>query len=203
MLANATILLVRHGEKPGDPCAKDKKGDVDLSDVGQQRAQLYVQYFETYVATTVDNSESAAIKLNDLFAAANSGSSHRPVETLTPLANATGLPFTTDIPDDSYPQLVSELEDPAYDQANIVVCWHHGKILDLAGQLLTAGGQPAPTLTAASTWPDTYVCSVFGWALQIRYDASGVVMPDWTRCLNEHLLPDDTTDPPGPAGGGS
>src|ERR1700722_3289480 len=31
MLENSTILMVRHGEKPGNPCGKDTKGDYDLS----------------------------------------------------------------------------------------------------------------------------------------------------------------------------
>jgi hypothetical protein len=197
MLENSAILLVRHGEKPGDPCSADTKGIVDLSPLGQERAARYVQYFDTYVATTVDGTESEPIRLDYLFAAANTNSSHRPVETLTPLANASGLPFDTDISDNSFPDLVTLLQDQEYAGASILVCWHHGKIMALAKALLTVNGQPLPNLPPGSTWPGTYDCCVFGWVLQIRYDAHGIVMPDWTRCFNEHLMPDDTIDPPG------
>ena len=198
MLENSTILLVRHGEKPADPCVPDKKGDdPNLSPLGEARAQKYITYFQTYFAQTVDKSYQTQIKLDYLFAAADSGSSARPVETLSPLAAATGLPFCTKIADASYPDLVSCLQTQTYVGKNILVCWHHGEIMQLANLLLTAGGQQGPTLTPANTWPGTWLCCVFGWVLQIRYNGSGAAMADWTRCINENLMADDTIDPPG------
>jgi hypothetical protein len=201
MLANSTVLLVRHGEKPGsNPCSKDAPGDVDLSAYGVERAEAYVQYFESYVATAVDGTQSQPIKLDYLFASANTNSSWRPVETLTPLAAATKLPFDTTVPDDSYGDLITTvLPDAKYAGANILICWHHGKIMDFANALLLVNNQAKPNLPPASTWPDAYDCHTFGWLLQIRYDGDGTVMPDWTRCINEHLMPDDTIDPPGVA----
>jgi hypothetical protein len=196
MLESSTALLIRHGEKPGHPCAKDTKGDVDLSALGVERAEAYIQYFESYVATAVDGSQPEPIKVDYLFASANTGSSRRPVETLTPLAAASGLPFDTDIADDCYTQAITVLQDPKYAGANILACWHHGKIMDFANALLVVNGQPVPTLPLASTWPDAYDCHTFGWVLQIRYDGQGIVMPEWTRCFNERLMPDDTIEPP-------
>ena len=200
MLENSTILMVRHGEKPGDPCAKDTEGDVDLSSQGEDRAQAYIGYFESYVAWTVDNSQSEDIALQYLFAAANSSSSHRPVETLTPLAHTTGLPFYTKTPDGQFGDLIANvLSESIYAGARVLICWHHGTIMDFANQLLVVNTQSTPALPSASTWPKKSNRQVFGWLLQIRYDGHGVVMPQWTRCINEHLMPDDTTDPPADA----
>jgi hypothetical protein len=52
---------------------------------GQERAQAYSIYFQNYPIN------SSPVKLNYLFAAANSNASHRPVLTITPLSTATGL----------------------------------------------------------------------------------------------------------------
>jgi hypothetical protein len=197
MLENSTILLIRHGEKPGDPCADDVKGgDVHLSPAGQERAQAYVKYFERYAAQPVGSGEPLPVNLDCVFAAANTGSSHRPKETVAPFAAASGRPFNTDIPDADYGDLISLLGGSTYAGSSILVCWHHGKIIDFANSLLRVNGQPPPQLPEASTWPSSYSCSVFGWLLQIRYDANGMLMVPWTRCINEHLMPDDTTDPP-------
>jgi len=39
--------------------------------------------------------------------------------------------------------------------------------------------------------------AVFGWVYQLMYAEDGTPDLDWVRCFNEHLMPDDTTDPPG------
>ncbi|MBV9312679.1 MAG: hypothetical protein JO100_02840 [Pseudonocardia sp.] len=200
MLENSTILLVRHGEKPGGGCSRDTDGDVHLSRDGDTRAQAYVNYFQTFKAETADGTQSEAVTLNFLFAAKNSHSSHRPVETLTPLAEATNLPFNVDIKDADYDtELIPALADPQYANSNILICWHHGTLVQLADELLRVNDQPQPDLTVANTWPTTYDCNTFGWLFQIRYDAHGTVQPDWTRCLNEQLMNDDTTDPHDPS----
>lgn len=53
------------------------------------------------------------------------------------------------------------------------ICWHHGTILDLANALLSSGGVKPANLPAASAWPGKWPCEVFGWLLQIVYDAAG------------------------------
>jgi broad specificity phosphatase PhoE len=199
MLENSTILLVRHGEKPGGGCAKDTDGDVNLSQAGADRAQAYVGYLRSFTARTADGTSSVTVRPDFLFAARDGSSSHRPVETLTPLAQATGLPFDTGIKDADYAtRLVPALGDGRYADSTVVICWHHGTLVQLAEQLLLVNGQRRPDLPAASTWPATYDCETFGWLFQIRYDANGIVQPGWTRCLNEQLMPDDTINPPGP-----
>lgn len=42
-----------------------------------------------------------------------------------------------------------------------------------------------------ATWPGT----VFGWLFQIQFDQNGEPDVNWTRCLKEKLMPDDTKDP--------
>jgi hypothetical protein len=203
VLQNATILLVRHAEKD-NPSQPDKVGDDPfLSDMGWERADRYVGYFRQYQVTNVEGTESVPLALTHLFAAADHlNTSYRPHQTLQPLANATGLTIDVSIADANYPDLIAELAKPhKYDDATILVCWHHGEIIQLADGLLGAGGLPAPVLSPASTWPGqgTWPPDVFGWLMQIRYDNNGAAEADWVRCINERLMPDDTTDPPGQA----
>jgi hypothetical protein len=207
MLQNATILLVRHAEKD-NPGQDDKEGDDPfLSDSGWQRAKHYVDYFSQYHVTSVDGRDAGPLKLTHLFAAADHlDTSYRPNQTLQPLSNAMGLPIDLSVADADYLDLIAELANPhKYDQATILVCWHHGEIVQLADGLLGAGGHPAPILSTASTWPaqGTWPGDVFGWLMQMCYDANGAADGDWARCINEHLMPDDKTDPPGKAPSGA
>lgn len=202
MLSNATILVIRHGEKT-NPCAKDAKGqDPFLDTMGWERSQRYVEYFQNYEAAKADGSDAAPITLTHLFAASdNLDTSYRPHETIQTLADATKLPFDVSVADANYAALVSELAKPQYDEASVLVCWHHGEIMELANALLMAGGQPAPVLSPDSAWPaeNSWPCEVFGWVLQIRYDSNGTTDAEWVRCINERLMPDDIVDPPGTA----
>ncbi|HEX3455906.1 MAG TPA: hypothetical protein VHS03_14885 [Gaiellaceae bacterium] len=196
MLANATVLLVRHGEKD-NPCAKDDSKDVCLNPMGKERAQKYVRYFGSYTARKVDGSEPTPIKLTHLFAAANSTNSHQPHETLKPLAEANPkLPFDyTNYKDADWKCLADDLRDKDHDGAAILICWHHGEIVDLANRLL---GKFAPTSPPKSCWPPLdgrWDCRAFGWVMQIRYDANGAAGTDWVRVVSEALMFDDFSPP--------
>ena len=80
-----------------------------------------------------------------LFAAAPSKNSNRPVETLTPLAAATGLTLNESVADQDYEVLAQDLlTKPKYDSKLVIVCWHHGHIPDLAMAL----GVQAAEITA-------------------------------------------------------
>jgi hypothetical protein len=198
MLTNSTVLLVRHDEKNGDPC-EDGDGDPGLSPAGQARAAAYVQYFENLTIRSLDGTRSQRVKLNSLFAAKDSANSERPRLTLEPLAAARNLPFDySSVADKDYDELVSILLGTAYDNSTILVCWHHGQIVQLADNLLVANGNPMPNPSPAATWPqvDTWPCEVFGWLMQICYDDQGYPDTSWVRCSNEQLMPDDTLDPP-------
>jgi hypothetical protein len=78
-------------------------------------------------------------RLNLLFAAASSSVSSRPVETLEPLAAQLGLPINQQFEDKHYAQLARCLLKDAGSAGStgsagseVLVCWHHGKLPDLA-----------------------------------------------------------------------
>lgn len=197
-LANCTVLLVRHGEKPDGGTGDDAGGASGLSPAGQARAQAYVAYFQNYVALAAEGPRvMTPIVLDHLFAAKDSAASQRPRLTLEPLATALGKSIHDEVKDKDWQRLVDELA--GYQDANLLVCWHHGEILDLANALLAKGGIGDPkSLPAASAWPPRkWPGEVFGWVLQIVYDGDGNARPEWVRAINQQLMFDDTIDPPG------
>ncbi len=165
------ILLIRHAEKPAD--AQDRT----LTLAGQARAHAYVAYFQRY--SVGDN----IITIDYLFAAANSPGSNRSTLTLAPLSAASGLPVDTRFEDRGYQLLADEIRNNGkYDNANILICWHHGQLLNLA----TALGAPPQSLP--TIWPN----DVFCWLVQLSFDASGVCV---ARALNQQLMVGDFGQP--------
>src|SRR5258708_1358262 len=73
-LKDTAILIIRHAEKPDSGSG--------LSPAGEKRAQAYVRYFKTF---TID---SQPLRLDYLFATADSAASHRPRLTIEPLSQA-------------------------------------------------------------------------------------------------------------------
>jgi hypothetical protein len=80
--ANTNILLIRHGEKPAS--------GVGLDVAGQERAQAYVASVQN---DTLRNAgpDPKPIKLDFLFASADSDHRERPIDTLVPLSQALRL----------------------------------------------------------------------------------------------------------------
>src|SRR5437764_10364461 len=76
-LKNATVLIIRHAEKP--------ESGKHLSPAGVRRAQAYVDFFNSFTLN------SHLVKIDHLFAAKKSKNSDRPSETLLPLSNALHL----------------------------------------------------------------------------------------------------------------
>lgn len=188
MPKNTNVLLIRHGEKPAS-------GD-DLAVPGQERAQAYVIYFQNYAIQTAPSApgDSGPIKLNYLFATANSGKSDRPDLTITPLSHAINVAIDAKHKDKDYAKVADDiLQNSKYDNSNVLVCWHHGEILDLA----TALGVDGSTLPKASNWPSTWPGGEYGWLLQVCYDGNGNLIDTQTLCINEKLMYDDQDDPPG------
>ena len=147
----AQILIIRHGEKPGDPCDDSKADDIGLSTRGYERA-----------AALAFNIPVTFGKIDYLFATKNSTHSHRPVETITPLHKALKLKINHDFNDDDFKGIADHiLGNPKYSGARILICWHHGKIPQLAAALLVAD-PPSP-------WPD----EVFDRVWIIDYEAGG------------------------------
>ena len=153
-LAHATVLIIRHAEEPDHGSG--------LSPAGIAHANACVSYFENY---HVDDNVTP-IKLTALFAAANSSASHRPYLTLAPLSQAIGLPIDTQYKDNDYAKLADNLQTTDHGR-NLLICWHHGHIPDLARAL---GADPRDLLPDGK-WPSDQ----YGWLIELRYDKNGTL----------------------------
>ena len=149
-LKNDVILVIRHGEKPAD-------GDK-LSAAGKARAEAYAKYFKNF---TLDGQP---LKLDYLFAAADSKASRRPRLTLEPTSKALGLAIDSRFADEQFGALADDIRTKLPGK-HILLCWHHGEI----PQLLQALGADPSQLLPKGKWPD----DVFNWVLELRYDSNG------------------------------
>ena len=117
------ILIMRHAEKP------DAAGDIHLAPKGLARAQ----HLETYIPATFGRPLS-------LFATKKSPDSNRPWETIEPLSRSIGVDIDDSFADREYEALAAKiLTDPKYQNALVLICWHHEKIPKLA---LALGAPP-------------------------------------------------------------
>lgn len=129
------VIIIRHGEKPGDPATDSAADGVDLSTRGYERAGALAPYIPAVFG-----------KPDFLFAAKASKHSNRPVETITPLAQALGLRIDAKHEDDDFEKVAQDiLTNSKYAGKLILICWHHGKIPELT----TALGAIPP----CSPWP--------------------------------------------------
>jgi broad specificity phosphatase PhoE len=167
-LKDATILIIRHAEKPDN-------GD-ELSPAGVQRADSYAQYFQDFRV------DARSLKLDHLFATADSKSSRRSRLTLEPLARTLGLNVDCRFKNKNARELADEIQSHDHGKA-ILICWHHGQIPEVVRDL---GADPARLLPGGK-WPDNQ----FAWVLELRYDHQGRLIPAETRRVNESLMPGD------------
>lgn len=131
------VIIIRHGEKPGDPEVDNDADGADLSTRGYERAGALAPYVP-----------EAFGRPDFLFATQASKHSNRPVETITPLANALGLPINAKHADDDFKKVAEDiLGNSKYAGKRILICWHHGKIPELTAAL---GGNPPE-----QHWPGT------------------------------------------------
>jgi len=166
-LANATILIIRHAEKPAS--------GKELNEAGQARAKAYPAYFQHL---TLDGQP---VKIDAVFATADSKGSCRPRRTVEPTARALGLPLDTRFSDKNADLLAKELETRPHGKT-ILICWHHGQIPELVHDL---GAKPASVLPHGS-WP----AETFDWMLVLHYNAQGQMIA--ARRVPEHLMPGDS-----------
>ncbi len=169
------VLLIRHAEKP-----PDTEKSVHLSADGMKRAEALHKLFEAS-----PKRPEPFPRPDFLFATHNSSSSHRPVETITPLSKKLGLPIIADYhnePGKAGRKGMLALRDEIfghrrYEGKTVLICWHHGTMHDLA-VLLGARGAPAK-------WPGKRFDRVW----RITYDGSGKAT---FVNLPQRLLPGDS-----------
>lgn len=181
MPANLTIFLVRHAERPD--------GGPALSAEGQARAEAYADYFQK-----LTNYSGQPVRWDYLFAAKESENSDRPVLTLQALAQAIHKRIASQFKNKHYDRLVDYIQSNAgrqFDRANVLICWHHGEILELTKAL----GVHASDLPESSHWPKRWPDNVYGWLLKVYFKADGTLDRDHTEAVNEGLMPQDTIVP--------
>jgi phosphohistidine phosphatase SixA len=151
------ILLMRHAEKTGDP------DDIHLSDAGRERAKRLARYIPNTFG-----------KPDFIFAAARSKRSIRSIETVQPLADALGLEVQHDIEDKDFEDLVRALfSNPEYLAKTILICWHHGKLPEIAALL------GAPARSYPDPWPET----VFNVIIEFGYGVDPSRPPTVTQVI--------------------
>ena len=148
----ATILIIRHAEKP-----PDESPSTELSPEGKERAKALHQLFEA-----TDKRPNPFPRPDFIFAARNSKQSQRPVETVIPLAKELHLPVNADYSNEDFPKLAEEiLRHSKYAGKTILICWHHGTIPELAHQLKASGT------------PNSWKGTAFNRVWQITFDEEG------------------------------
>jgi hypothetical protein len=161
-LANNTVLIVRHSEKP--------ESGPGLTPLGEARAQLYAKYFEPF------QEEGLSIHVDGLYAGTDSKNSSRPRLTLEPLSKATGLPLHLNVGTKDSDALVLELKAEAHGRYPLIA-WRHGDI----PILLAAFGASPDELLPGGKWPD----DVFDWVIVLTMGSDGRLVS--ARVIHEHL----------------
>jgi hypothetical protein len=161
-LANNTVLIVRHTEKPDT--------GNGLTPLGEERARLYAKYFEPF------HEEGLSVSVDCLYAGADSKNSIRPRLTLEPISRATGLPLHLNIGTKDSEGLVRELRTEPHG-LHPLIAWRHGEI----PTLLTALGASPDKLLPKGQWPD----DVFDWVVVLTMGKDGQLLS--ARVIQEQL----------------
>ena len=112
-----------------------------------------------------------------IFAAKDSKHSHRPMETVAPLAKSLDLKVNDEYAEEDFGLLAHELfHKPKYAGKTVLICWHHGKIPALADKLAIVGA------------PNKWHGDVFDKVWQADYDKYGKVE---FRMRPQMLMPGD------------
>lgn len=137
----AHVIIIRHGEKPDE-------GD-GLSEVGKRRAQ--------YIARCMSQ-EQPTVALpagKPSYVMASHGKddhSHRPIDTVAPLAAALGLELDEGTYFKDSKGFAQHIQSVLKPKSTLVVAWHHGEIAELVKELL---GQEQWRLGDLA-WPDKW-----------------------------------------------
>ncbi|HMG75160.1 MAG TPA: hypothetical protein VK582_16795 [Pyrinomonadaceae bacterium] len=150
------VLIIRHGEKVGDP-KKDNDGGRHLSIQGSARAAALPSLFApalpqlscdlhhhaedftgSYRQVPLKGTAARFRAPNLIFATARSKDSKRPIETVTPLATALNEPINprfADNDNDIKKMVEAIFAESACAGKIVLICWHHGRIPDIAKAL--------------------------------------------------------------------
>lgn len=146
------VLIIRHAEKP-----PEEAKSVDLNSEGKERAAALPKLFEAS-----DKRTKPFATPDFIFATKNTKHSHRPLETVTPIAKKLKLPINSDFTDEEHAKLADHiLQTAKYADKTILVSWHHGMIPQLARDL------------KATDAPESWKGSVFDRVWQLTYDEQG------------------------------
>jgi len=149
-LANNTVLIIRHSEKPDT--------GTGLNAAGEIRARLYTKYFQPF------QEEGLSIQVDSLYAGADSKNSYRPRLTLEPLSKSSGMPLHSNLGTKDSELLVQALRTEAHGQ-HPLIAWRHGEI----PTLLRAFGASPEELLPNGQWPD----DVFDWVIVLTIGPDG------------------------------
>jgi hypothetical protein len=165
-LADTTLLIIRHSEKPAS-------GRL-LSKAGYARAEAYASYFDPF------HHGNLVLKLDTLIAGSDSKRSKRPRLTLEPLSQFTGIPIDDRFTTNDSAALATHLHRRNRGKA-ILICWRHNQI----APLLTALGADPDRLLPSGKWPTDLYDAV----ILLRFDGSGRLVEQQCVKQPELLLP--------------
>ncbi|KAM3498504.1 hypothetical protein MY10362_008175 [Beauveria mimosiformis] len=139
-VAKPTVYFIRHGEKPAD----DGNG---LSAQGLQRAQCLRTVFGA----------SSDYDIGYILAQTpkSSGKRQRPLDTVKPLAADLGLSVDTSCDRDD-PKCVKKAVQNYEGDGNILICWEHKALTDLAEELGADNVKDYPSDHFDLIWVDEY-----------------------------------------------
>jgi hypothetical protein len=158
------VLIIRHAEKP-------KGGnDIHLTSRGAGRAAALPSLF--LIPPTFPTQPAPFPTPDFLFATKESPESNRPVETVRPLAKALGdMPIHDKHANGDYQAVVDHVfGDAKFAGKTVLICWHHGKIPQLAGAVAKqAKNHDALRRQIPGPWDD----QVFDRVWQFTFDSQG------------------------------
>ncbi|KAF1729550.1 hypothetical protein CRV24_010087 [Beauveria bassiana] len=139
-VAKPTVYFIRHGEKPAD----DGNG---LSAQGLQRAQCLRSVFGASSDYDIGYILAQTPKSN--------GKRQRPLDTVKPLAADLGLSVDTHCDRDD-PKCVKKAVQNYKGDGNILICWEHKALTDLAEKLGADNVEDYPSDHFDLIWVDEY-----------------------------------------------
>ena len=163
--APAQIFIIRHAEKP--PVGSD------LSPQGAQRAAGMPAFFENTPQLKQFGTPVAIYAME----AKSTDSSNRPVETVTPLANALGVPINSSFTKLQIAPMVSQImNNRLYNNKTVLICWEHDMIPLIASDL------------GATSAPQVWNGTIFNQVWILTYTGNMVTS---FNILQEKILPSD------------